>query len=80
MGVPNQVQTIFTDNLRRLCEALQVSTEGLARSSGLDEGIVALLLTGERTPTVDELACIARALQIDPESLIEPGTNDQAFE
>ncbi len=55
----------FAANLRSRREALGVSQEALADLCGLDRTAVSLLERSQRSPLLDTVVALARALELD---------------
>lgn len=67
---------IFRNNLSKAIEDLGLTQQALADKSGVNRSQIASYLSGRTTPTIDNLAAIATALQVSCHSLLglEPPT------
>ncbi len=62
---------IVAENLRTVRTGLKLSQETVARKSGLSVSYVSMLERGERTPPLDTLVSLAKALQVSPLYLLQ---------
>jgi len=61
----------FAANLRRLREAAGLSQEELAFRAGIHRTQISLLEGGHRLPRVFTLVCVAGALEVTPDDLLD---------
>jgi transcriptional regulator with XRE-family HTH domain len=61
----------FAANLRRLREAADLSQEELSFRAGIHRTQISLLEGGHRMPCVHSLVCLAGALEVTPNDLLE---------
>lgn len=65
------LEKIVTENLRTLRVQRKLSQEMLAQKAGISVSYVSMLERGQRTPPLDTLETLARALGVTPVSLLE---------
>ncbi len=61
----------FSDNLRSERMRKKLSQESLAHKAGLSVSYISMLERGQRTPPLDTLETLAKALSISPVSLLQ---------
>lgn len=61
----------FSDNLRAERMRKKLSQESLAHKAGLSVSYISMLERGQRTPPLDTLETLAKALSISPVSLLQ---------
>jgi len=62
---------IVAENLRALRKGAEVSQEVLARKARVSVSYVSMLERGERTPSLDTLETLAKALRVSPLYLLQ---------
>ncbi len=62
---------IVAENLRTVRTGQKLSQEAVARKSGLSVSYISMLERGERTPPLDTLESLAKALQVSPLYLLQ---------
>ncbi len=62
---------IVAENLRTVRTGQKLSQETVARKSGLSVSYISMLERGERTPPLDTLESLAKALQVSPLYLLQ---------
>lgn len=65
-----EIRARLAARLREACEARKVSVAQLAVLSGISRNHLFGILGGRKSPTVDYLARIARALELEPGTLL----------
>lgn len=65
-----EVRARLAARLREACEARKVSVARLAALSGISRNHLFGILAGRKSPTVDYLARMARALELEPGILL----------
>lgn len=65
------LEQVVTQNLRALRAQKKFSQEKLAHKAGISVSYVSMLERGERSPPLETLECIAKALGVPPLSLLE---------
>ena len=61
----------FSANLRRLREAAELTQEELSFRAGIHRTQISLLENGGRMPRVHTLVCLAGALEVTPNDLLD---------
>ena len=61
-------------NVKRLRQERGYTQEALSALAGIDRNYTGMIERGERSPTVDVLEKLAKALDIDPVALLTAGT------
>jgi transcriptional regulator with XRE-family HTH domain len=74
---PTPRQRLFGDRVRGQRQHLGLSQEGLAHRSGIARAYVGSLEAGERNPSLDTIARLAKALEVDASVLVR-GVQDVA--
>lgn len=69
---PKTTQTLI-DNVRSLMRAFPMTKPELAKRSGISERMIAYILAGERTPTVEVANDLAKAFGLNGWQLLVPG-------
>jgi transcriptional regulator with XRE-family HTH domain len=69
---------IFAKVLQRHREAMKLSRQGLAERAGLHQTAVGLIERGLRTPNLDTLNALAKALQTDAWRLIRESESEMS--
>ncbi|HEX6393100.1 MAG TPA: helix-turn-helix transcriptional regulator [Acidimicrobiales bacterium] len=64
-------QRLFGDRVRQRRLALDLSQEGLAHKAGLHRTYIGSLETGDRNPSLDLIARLAKALGCDAADLVK---------
>jgi transcriptional regulator with XRE-family HTH domain len=62
----------FAKNLRTLRKAAELSQEALAHDAGIDRTYVSALERCIYSASLDTIADIAKALEVDPSELLKP--------
>jgi transcriptional regulator with XRE-family HTH domain len=75
-AVPTDIEALVRARLRSLRQARGWSLEVLSGRSNLSTSTISRIETGKRAISLDVLLPLARALQIDLESLLESGADD----
>ena len=70
------VRAILADNLRRLRAERGISQEALADLAGIDRTYISSIERRVYAVSIDKLASIAQALQVDPFELLKPDQSE----
>lgn len=65
-----ELRKVFAANLRRLRQARGISQERLAELAGLHRTYVSSVERGARNISIDNIARLAKALDVSPEKLL----------
>ncbi len=65
------LERIVAENLRTLRKQRKLSQEMLAKKAGISVSYVSMLERGERTPPLDTLETLAKALSVAPLQLLQ---------
>jgi len=65
-----ELRRIVAQNLRRLRQDRGLTQEELADRAGLNRNYVGMVEREENAPTVDTLEALAKALKVDPSTLL----------
>ncbi len=76
MGEVHDVERVVRERLRSLRRTLGLSLDELAERTNLSASTISRLETGKRTISLDVLLPLARALQVDLESLVDVHGDD----
>ncbi len=71
MAELNEIEQVVRTRLRSLRNTLGLSLDDLAERAGLSASTISRIETGKRTISLDILPTLARALQVDLESLLD---------
>ncbi len=74
MGRSHSVQERFGATVRRLRTEKGLSQEAFAAAVGIHRTYIGGIERGERNPTLTTIERIARALEVDPASLLRTGS------
>lgn len=66
----DELKRLFRENLKARRAALGLSQEAVAKRIGAHQPYVAALESGERSPTLDMIARLGDALEVDPNILL----------
>lgn len=66
-----ELRALFAANLRKLRQAHGVSQERLAELAGLHRTYISSVERGTRNISIDNIARLAKALDVSPEKLLE---------
>lgn len=66
-----ELRAIFARNLRRLRKGRNLSQEALAHEAGIDRTYVSALERGIYSASLDTIATLAKALKVEPHTLLE---------
>lgn len=66
-----KLSELFPDNLRKTRAKKKVSQSELGEKAGLSTSYVSMLERGERTPPLDTVDALARALDVPPLALLK---------
>jgi transcriptional regulator with XRE-family HTH domain len=69
------LRTVFARNLRRIRLEKGLSQEALADRAGLDRTYISALERERYSATVDTIEALARALAVNPPSLLTPSVD-----
>ena len=64
--------TIVAQNLRAMRAQRKLSQQSVASKAGLSVSYVSMLERGERTPPLETLEAVAKALSVSPLDLLRP--------
>ena len=65
------LEKVVTENLRTLRTQKKLSQEALAQKAGISVSYVSMLERGQRTPPLDTLEALGKALGVAPVALLE---------
>ena len=68
--MPSSLAEKFSRNLRNTRLAKKLSQESLAAKAGISVSYVSMLERGQRTPPLDTLELLGRALSVAPTALL----------
>lgn len=71
MHAPMTLAEIVTQNLRAVRIAGGLSQQGLAKRAGVSVSYVSMLERGQRTPPLQTLEALAKALKVSPPYLMQ---------
>jgi transcriptional regulator with XRE-family HTH domain len=60
------------NNIRSIRKVRKLSQEGLAVRSGFSVSYVSMMERGQRSPSLEALQAVARALEVTPWTLLQP--------
>ncbi len=66
--------TIFAANLQKLRHQRKLTQEALAAKAGISVAYVSMLERGERTPPLETIDRLAKALKVPAISMLEKGS------
>jgi len=67
-----EIRAVFAENLKKYRRSAGFSQEDLAHYAGIERAYVSMLERKQSSPTIDMLAKLAKALEIEPYQLIAP--------
>ena len=76
MTEPNEIEWVVRTRLRSLRSTLGLSLDDLAERANLSPSTISRIETGKRTISLDVLLPLARALQVDLDSLLDVRSDD----
>jgi transcriptional regulator with XRE-family HTH domain len=76
MTEPNEIERVVRTRLRSLRNTLGLSLDELAARANLSGSTISRIETGKRTISLDVLLPLARALQVDVDSLLDVHSDD----
>ena len=68
---PSKLRRTVADNVRRLRTELDLSQESLAAEAGLHRTYIGAIERGERNLSLDNIERLAKALKVEPSSLLD---------
>ncbi len=69
---PQELRQVVAENIRAAAERRGVSLNSLADFAGLSRAGLHFIVTGKKAATLDSLAQIAEALDVEPADLLRP--------
>ena len=73
-----RIRTIFAQNLKRIRKDKDLSQEALADKAGAERAYIGLIERQKSSPTIDMVAKIAEALEVDPADLLKASHKPKA--